>query len=408
MKKIPVLFGEIASYEGYVEAEIVEECVQLQKLYRNPTKIGEILEGKGLLTSEQVAHILNRQIFYKTILQNEYFANLILKKKLLPVKQLRDVRKKFFEEAANGNWLTLAHLAVKNQSLPKPIVEELLKSPEFQYILRLKKQGKATLDGYELVGNITKMRRAVLFKALQIELDRLVAIKVLGREYETEEQIKKFFTEAKTTARFNHPNLVRVYDTGICDNGYYYAMELVEGDNLVQQLETAGRFQVGEAVPIIRQIAKALAHIHSYDMVHGEVSPRNIAIREDGVAKLLDLSSSFKIKPEKSSSGKPKKMPQYMAPEQVKANELLNVKTDIYCLGATFYRMLTGHPPVGGKSIEEICHNVLETDPTPMQEIDFTIPEDLSKIVHRMIRKDPAKRYKEIKNVLFALRKILI
>ena len=101
-------------------------------------------------------------------------------------------------------------------------------------------------------------------------------------------------------------------------------------------------------------------------------------------------------------------MPQYMAPEQIKLGTKLGERTDIYSLGATFYRMLTGSPPVKGKTVEEISKNILQQEPKPITEIDFTIPEDLAKIVHRMLRKDYNKRYKEMKNVLFALRKILI
>jgi serine/threonine protein kinase len=189
---------------------------------------------------------------------------------------------------------------------------------------------------------------------------------------------------------------------------YFYAMELVEGENLSQQLSNEGRVEAGEAVKIIRQIAKALEYIHSYQFIHGEVNPRNIVIRQDGVAKLLDLGSSCSIQQEVRSKGKLTKMPQYMAPEQIQPDGILNVRTDIYCLGATFYRILTGHPPVSGKNIEEIKKNIVEQEPTPINQVDYTIPEDLTKIVHRMIRKDAQKRYAEIKNVLFALKKILL
>ena len=97
-----------------------------------------------------------------------------------------------------------------------------------------------------------------------------------------------------------------------------------------------------------------------------------------------------------------------LAPEQVESGTILDVRTDIYCLGATFYRILTGRAPVTGKTVDEIKKGILEQEPTPIHELDHTIPEDLSKIVRRMLRKDPQKRYPEIKNVIFALKKILL
>ncbi len=406
MKGIPIYFGEIAIQERYIDEAMLQECLELQKLYRKPIPIGEILKEKSYLRDEDLTRILKIQQAYKTKLESEYFANIALKMGFLTSQQIRELRNKFSEESEIGIG-SLSELAVQQELMTEPMVEEILNSQEYKYFLKLKAQGKSIISNYELIGNIIKLKKSIIYKAIQVELSRLVAVKTLLPECASREYIQSFFEEAKATARFNHPNLVRIYDTGYESGTYYYAMELVEGDNLAQQLSDEGRLQVPEALRVIRQIAQALEHIHSYQYIHGTVNPRNIVIREDKVAKLFDLSASCKLG-RVNQETRLSKMPQYMAPEQFKLGEKLDVRTDIYSLGATFYRMLTGKAPIGGKTVEDIRQNVLEQEPKPIQEHDFTIPEALAKIVHRMLRKDPEKRYREIKTVLFALKKILL
>ncbi len=407
MSGIPSYFGEIAIQEQYIDEQILEECLALQKLYRKPTPLGEILKEKGYLLDEHINRILKIQQAFRTKLESEYFANIAFKMKYLTVFQLRELRNKFSDDISEGLNNNLAKLALEHKYITGPMVEEISKSAEYKYFVKLKSQGRSTIANYELVGTVVKLKKSVIFKAIQVELDRTVAVKALLKEYETREYIRNFFDEAKATARFNHPNLVRIYGTGFSDGAYYYAMELVEGDNLSQQLENEGRLEVGETLWVIRQIAQALEHIHSYKYIHSTVNPRNIVIRQDKVAKLLDLGASCEIG-RVNAECKLTKMPQYMAPEQLKIGEKLDIRTDIYCLGATFYRMLTGKPPISGKTVDEIRQNVLQEEPANIKDVDHTIPDDVAKIVHRMLRKDPVKRYPEIKNVLFALKKILL
>ncbi|NUM36209.1 MAG: serine/threonine protein kinase [Candidatus Brocadiae bacterium] len=406
MKGIPIFFGEIAIEEGYIDQDMLKEALEIQKLQKKPVLIGEIIIAKGWMLPDHVVRILKIQQGYKNKLENEYFAHIAMKKKLLTGKQVHELRKKLALEAAEGRTTNMANLVMNDNSLSLPLVEDIIKDQEYQYFYNLRKQQKSLIANYELVGNVIQLKKTVIYKAIQTELERLVAVKVLQKEYEVSEYIQEFFKEAKASARFNHPNLVNIYDTGLKNNFYYYAMELVDGENLTQKLSDEGRLQVAEALKIIRQVLQALEHIHNCQYIHGKVSPRNIIIREDKVAKLLDLGGCCKANKEYPS--KVTKMPQYMAPEQFKTPSVWDVKTDIYSVGATFYRMLTGRPPVSGKTLEEIKENCMSQEPTPIQEVDFTIPEDLAKIVHRMMRKDPQKRYPEIKNVLIALRKILI
>ena len=368
MQGIPVLFGEIAINEGYITSTTLTECLELQKLYRQPVLLGEILIEKGYLSKEHVDRIYRKQQIYQTKLDNEYFAHLVIKKKLLSSKQLLQLRKRYGKETAGDTPIPLHALAVGSEYLAMPVVEEIMKSSEYQYFRKAKLQGKTVIGCYELVGSIVKLKKTMIYRAIQVELDRLVAIKTLAKEFENAQCINAFFSEARATARFNHPNLVRIYDIGVENNTYFYAMEMVEGDNLSQKLSDEGRLQVGDALKIIRNIAKALAHIHNHQYIHGEVNPRNIVVREDGVIKLLDLSSSCCIKDQVKSSGKLTKMPQYMAPEQVQTGENLDVRTDIYSLGATFYRALTGHPPISGKTIEEIKKNIIEQEPNALRK----------------------------------------
>ncbi|WP_372370092.1 serine/threonine protein kinase [Candidatus Uabimicrobium sp. HlEnr_7] len=409
MKVIPNYFGEIVVSEGYVSQKVVVECLNTQKLYREPKLIGEVMKEKGLLSDEQIQRVLKMQTIYRTKLDNEYFAHIAFKSRVLNSNQVKQLRKRHENESLQGKLLNFASIAMMDNYIVREKVEEIIKDSEFQHFRKLKSTGKSTVRGYELVGILNKVKKASIYKAIQVELDRLVVVKVLSPEFENYDNIRKFFHEAKITARFNHPNLVRIYDKGVDNNMYYYAMELVDGQNLSGKLDREKRLQVGESLRIIKQIARALQHMHSLGRVHTEVHPRNIMIRDDGVSKLLDLSASRSTKSGPAKSiGKITKMPQYMAPEQFSTSSQLDASTDIYCLGACFYRMLTGNPPASGKSIEDIKTSIINNDPTPITSIDFTIPEKLAKIVHRMIRKDPKKRYREIKNLMFALKRILI
>lgn len=409
MKVIPNYFGEIVVSEGYVNKKVVVECLGTQKLYREPKLIGEVMKEKGLLSDEQIQRVLKMQAIYRTKLDNEYFAHIAFKKRVLNSAQIKQLRKRHEEESLQGKLLNFASIAMMDNYIVREKVEEIIKDPEFQYFRQLKSQGKSVIRGYELVGVLNKVKKASIYKAIQVELDRLVVVKVLSNEFENYENIRKFFHEAKITARFNHPNLVRIYDKGVDNGMYYYAMELIDGQNLSGRLDREKRLQVGESLRIIKQIARALQHMHSEGRIHTEVNPRNIMIRDDGVSKLLDLSSSRSVKNGSAQSiGKITKMPQYMAPEQFSTSEELDTSTDIYCLGACFYRMLTGHTPASGKTIDEIKKSIIEREPKDITAIDFTIPEKLAKIVHRMIRKNPKKRYREIKNLMFALKRILI
>lgn len=406
MKGIPIFFGEIAIAEGYIDESMLQEVLDIQRLQKKNALLGDIFLEKGYMLPDHVARILKIQQGYKNKLENEYFSHVAMKKKLLTEKQVHELRKKLAIEAAEGRMTNMASLVMNNSSLSLPLVEEIIKDQEYQYFYNLRRHQQSLIGNYELVGNVIQLKKTIIYKAIQTELERLVAIKVLLKEYETSEYIQEFFKEAKSAARFNHPNLVNIYDTGLKNDTYYYAMELVEGENLSQKLKDGERLQVGEALKIIRQILQALEHIHNNQYLHGKVSLRAIMIREDKVAKLLDLGGSCRANKEYPS--KVSKMPQYMAPEQFKTPSVWDVRTDIYSVGATFYRMITGKPPISGKTLDEIRENAFSQEPTPIQEIDFTIPEDIAKIIHRMIRKDPQKRYPEIKNVLIALRKILI
>ena len=185
MNGVSIRFGDIAVHEGYIHEETLKECLELQKLYREPTLLGEILVEKGYLTPKHIERILKVQKYSKTLLENEYFSHIALKKKYLTTKQLRELRRKFAFETAKGNSPTLASVAVSEEYLSMQIVEMILKEAEYQHFLKLKQKNMSALGGYELIGHIIKLKRASLYKAIQVELERVVAMK------NTHERIRK-------------------------------------------------------------------------------------------------------------------------------------------------------------------------------------------------------------------------
>ena len=183
MKGLPTYFGEIAVHEGYISEETLNETLELQKLYRKPTLFGEILLEKCMLTKEHISKILKLQQSFKSKLENEYFAHLTLKKKILTSKQIWELRKKYYEDSLQGKCNTLATIAVMENYVSMPILKEMiLQSEEYQYFNKLKKDGKSAIGDYEIIGNIINLKKSNIYKAIQVGLERIVAVKALIKE----------------------------------------------------------------------------------------------------------------------------------------------------------------------------------------------------------------------------------
>ncbi len=238
-----------------------------------------------------------------------------------------------------------------------------------------------------------------VYKATQISLDRIVALKILAPEYASGKSVTAFLNEAKAAASLSHPNLVQALAAGEDDGICFFAMNYIDGITLSGYIKEHGQMPVDEALHIVQQVAEAL--YFAWDdarMIHRDVKPENIMITTEGVVKLTDLGLAIRQhdwSEELEISGSPA----YMSPEQF-AGEPLDTRSDIYSLGISLYQMLTGELPYNGETYKSIAREHFDKRPTPVRELNPDVPIKVSEILKKMISKLPEERYQDMESLL--------
>lgn len=234
----------------------------------------------------------------------------------------------------------------------------------------------------------------IVYKARQISMNRLVALKVLHKHWVTDDEFRKrFILEARIVGKLSHQNLIQVYDVGKEEGYYYFSMEYVPGRTIDQIIEEKGILSVSEAVNIIIQIVRALRYYKEFDIVHRDIKPSNIIVTQQNIAKLGDFGFvKSKLDKELGFEGMVLGTPDYISPEQAMGDESLDWRSDIYSLGATFYHMVTGVPPFEGSGSTVMLKHVKEKVSSP-KSINFRLSDDVCQVIERMMEKRPADRY---------------
>jgi len=201
------------------------------------------------------------------------------------------------------------------------------------------------IPGYKLLDKLGEGSTGTVFKARQLSMDRLVAIKVLFPKLAANREfLERFQREAHLAAKFSSNNVIQAIDVGQAGGYNYFVMEYVEGVTIKDELSKGKIYEEKEAVDIVLQIAQALQHAHRRNLIHRDIKPANIVITREGVAKLADLGMARAtgdqpgVKEEKGIAG----TPYYMAPEQIRGKKDVDSRVDIYALGATLFHMVTG------------------------------------------------------------------
>jgi len=266
------------------------------------------------------------------------------------------------------------------------------------------------IPGYRILGKLGAGAMATVFKAKQLSLDRLVAIKVLPRKFSSNaEFIQRFYTEGRIAAQLNHPSIVQAYDVGQAGEFHYFVMEYVEGSTVFDQIVRHKRYPEEEAIELAIQIAEALEHAHSKGLIHRDVKPKNIMITKEGVAKLADMGLARAISDKEAAeaeAGKAYGTPYYIAPEQIRGARELTPAADIYSFGATLYHMLTGVVPYDGKSPADVMRKHLKAELVPPDHVNPKLSAGISQVIEMMMAKDPKARYQSCKDLLTDLRAI--
>jgi serine/threonine-protein kinase len=254
------------------------------------------------------------------------------------------------------------------------------------------------IGGFELLQKIGEGGMGTVWKARQVSLDRIVALKLLSPEFsESAEFIGRFRNEARAAAILTHRHIVQVYDAGKADDANYLAMEHVEGKSVRALVDAKGKMGEIEALDIVLPVAAALRYaFEKAQLIHRDIKPENILIDNDGVVKLCDLglakiitgSESLKL----TRSGMTLGTPFYLSPEQAEGRDL-DARSDIYGLGATLYHMVTGRAPFGDEATAvAMMKQVKETVPDPRQ-VQPQLSEAICMVMEKMMAKNRQDRY---------------
>lgn len=248
---------------------------------------------------------------------------------------------------------------------------------------------------YRLLEKVGEGGAAEVFKARDQRLDRVVAIKILRRQFVHDQASRtRFINEARAAAGLAHPNIVDVYDFGEAPDGsMFIAMQFVEGQDLKEILQRRGRMTAAETVSIITQVCSALQAAHARGLIHRDVKPQNILLDRKGHARLGDFGIVKALSgPELTQTGMTFGTAAYLSPEQA-TGEPIGPPSDVYALGCVMYEMLTGMPPFTGDNPAIVAYKQVWEQPRPLHNLAPEVPPSLESVVMRCLLKDPRARY---------------
>jgi len=299
---------------------------------------------------------------------------------------------------------TLEQIMLEKHYLTQTQAERLKSS------IKESKTAANQIPGYKVLGKLGSGAMAVVYKARQLSLDRIVAIKVLPKRFtEKADYVRRFYKEGRIAAKLNHNNIVQAIDVGEVGGLYYFVMEYVEGKTLYDDLSKGKIFDETEALDIVIQVANALSHAHALELIHRDVKPKNIMINTDGVVKLADMGlarETSDIKAAKHEEGKAFGTPYYIAPEQIRGEMDIDGRADMYALGATLYHMVTGRVPFEASTPSEVMRKHLKEPLTPPDHIRTSLSAGISEIIEVMMAKKKEDRHANMEELLDDLKAV--
>jgi serine/threonine protein kinase len=234
---------------------------------------------------------------------------------------------------------------------------------------------------------------ATVFLARDTELDRAVAVKCLAENVAGQPELRdRFVREARLAARLSHPGVVSVFDAGEDDGRPYIVMEHVEGETLADLLAQRGRLPVEEARQLTLQASRGLAHAHAAGLVHRDIKPQNLLLRNDGTLKIADFGIARAVEGTSlTQAGTILGTAAYLSPEQA-LGEQVTAAADVYSLGAVLYELLTGRTPLEAESLADLAEQQRRPSIAPVRELAPEVPVELEDVVMRCLARNPDYR----------------
>lgn len=253
--------------------------------------------------------------------------------------------------------------------------------------------GKKLEGRYEITELIGVGGMADVYKATDIIDNKIVAVKILKKEFaENEEFLRRFRNESKAIALLSHPNIVKVYDVGFSDKLQFIVMEYIDGITLKEYMDNEKVLTWKDSVHFIIQILRALQHAHDRGIVHRDIKPQNIMLFTDGTIKVMDFGIAKFARDEGTATDQAIGTVHYISPEQARGDET-DEKSDIYSVGVMLYEMLTGQKPFDSDKPISIAVMHMQTTPERPRAINPDIPPGLEEIILRAMEKDAENRY---------------
>ncbi|HKS15988.1 MAG TPA: serine/threonine-protein kinase, partial [Planctomycetota bacterium] len=326
------------------------------------------------------------------------FGNALVELDLAPLDIVRDALK------------TLKESTRANESLERILLEKRIINHEQAALARRRlKGGQPTgapeIPNYQILDVLGSGGAGTVYRARQVSMDRIVAIKVLSpRLAKDQNYLDRFFREARAAAKLSHPNLIVAHDVGAHAGTYYMVMEYVAGATLQQLLDSQGALEESRVVDVAIQVSKALEVAHRNGMIHRDVKPANILLGSDGQAKLFDLGLAREGVG--ASEGKAVGTPRYISPEQAKDSPNVDIRSDLYSLGATMYHLVTGQLPFQAETGQQMLAKHVAEKLVPAHVRNPKVSTDLSAIISRLMEKHPDNRIQRPADVIAALESI--
>ena len=316
--------------------------------------------------------------------------------------------KVILEVAANSE--TIIRPAAENDSVPFSGILTATQDHLRQARGTKKRDKLPKLPGYELLGTLGQGGMGVVYKARDVQLKRLVAIKMIraGANARTDE-LARFRVEAEAVARLQHPNIVQIHGIGDHDGLPFVVLEFVNGGSLDKRVNGTPLL-TRDAARIVEVLARATQAAHDGNIIHRDLKPANVLLTAEGIPKISDFGLAKRLEDEagRTQTGDVMGTPSYMSPEQAAGRtDELGPATDIYALGAILYDLLTGRPPFKATTPMETLRQVLDQEPVTPRQLNPAVDRDVETICLKSLSKSPARRYATASDLAEDLRRWL-